>query len=113
MVVPLADGSAGRTWLTSLCQSGVWEVTSAEEVVTFRQLRRLAEKRRKGEEWTLISSTWLNVAFTLRGLEALLGASPAGILDGDLSIERFRDARFSRVSGGPPDDVHALLVVAA
>jgi Dyp-type peroxidase family len=98
------DASAGRTWLRRLRHDDVWEVTSAEEVVTFRQLRSLAEKRRRGKESELLSATWLNVAFTLGGLQALLGSPPPeGLFDGPISHEQFRDA----------SDVHALLLVAA
>src|SRR5262249_8401060 len=99
VLAQFGDASAGRAWLSRLRHGDVWEVTSAEEVMTFRLLRRLAEKRRRGQESELLSATWLNVAFTPGGLQALLGApSPEGLFQGPL-IEEFRDA----------GDVHALL----
>lgn len=61
------DQEAGRRWVKSILPY----IASAEEVAHFNQLFRLVRRRVRGQELSLIRSTWVNVAFSSHGLRAL------------------------------------------
>jgi hypothetical protein len=60
------DTEEARRWLTDI----IPEVATVEEVQAFKNLFKLVNKRRRGELGT-VSSTWMNVAFTHSGFEAI------------------------------------------
>jgi Dyp-type peroxidase family len=60
-----APGQA-RAWLTDLID----DIATAEEVIAFNNLFKLAKNRHHGREG-VVKATWTNVAFTFKGLKAL------------------------------------------
>jgi Dyp-type peroxidase family len=116
ILVHFPDRGAGQNWLQTLRHGSTWDITSAEEIETFKSLRKLAEQRRADDESRirLISSTWLNVAFSWRGLHLLLGCEGPDVFGGG-----FREETFKENCVTPPDGsraeiaVHALIMVGA
>jgi Dyp-type peroxidase family len=105
---------AALSWLHSLRNENTWDITSAEEVETFKKLRKLAEARRRGNEAHLVSACWLNIAFSPQGLQLLLEGSEDGLFDGELRENQFKRNRLpTPASPNAEVDVHALVVVAA
>jgi Dyp-type peroxidase family len=113
LLIRFPAGRAARDWLDRL-----WpEVTSAEDVRRFQ-----AERQRTGARSGEMSATWINVAFTRWGLEAL-GAESL-----EMFPEEFREGLHVRAAGlgdaretisewevgGTRDtEAHALLILAS
>ena len=110
--------TAGRSWV----QSVRTQIASAAEVTAFNNARR-AVAQRDGSQTSLLTSTWMNVAFTYAGLTAL------GVNSTDLSLfpQEFRSGMAARapqlgdVGASAPSNwplpfqrrAHALLILAA
>ncbi len=110
--------SAGRSWVQSVRA----QIASASEVTSFNSARR-AVAQRAGAQTSLLTSTWMNVAFTYAGLTAL------GVNSTDLSLfpQEFRSGMAARapqlgdVGASAPSNwplpfqrrAHALLILAA
>ncbi|MBW4602852.1 MAG: Dyp-type peroxidase [Calothrix sp. FI2-JRJ7] len=119
LFLTFTDTEEARRWLTDI----IPEVATVEEVQAFKNLFKLVNKRRRGELGT-VSSTWMNVAFTHSGFEAL-GVSG---LDLDSFPEAFkagmkaRAAEIGDVGASDPEhwiaelgskEIHALLIFAS
>ena len=112
VLVEFSSGIAGREWLRELRHDDIWEITTADEVAQFKTLRKRAEVRRRGEEASLISSTWLNVAFSRAGLQLLLETRRTDLL-GDARLDPRFTATHHAVGRNPARPVHALVIIAA
>jgi Dyp-type peroxidase family len=97
-----------RSWLRGFQHDGVWDVTTAHEVQTFKPLHALAARRRPGEASSLVAATWLNLAFSHRGLERLLGSDQPRIFTSRFAEERLHQ----NVCADGAEEVHAVLIVA-
>src|SRR4051812_5390127 len=60
-----AEAIKAREWLGEI----VGDVATTREVGAFNELFRSTRQRRNGRE--IVGATWMNLAFTYRGLEAL------------------------------------------
>lgn len=107
---PAADSA--RAWL----KETVSELTSAGDVVTFRELRAQGEMR---PELADLRSTWVNVAFSRVGLD-LLAPTPLGTFP--KPFEQGMAARAGvlgdmpatwRFGGTPETEAHALVIIGA
>lgn len=116
MLIHFTDREVGRKWLQTLRHGSVWDITSGHEIELFKSLRKLARQRRDDEEsrTRLISSTWLNIAFSWRGLQLLLDVEELGVFGEKYRLENFKENRIA-LSHGNRDEiaVHALLILGA
>jgi Dyp-type peroxidase family len=104
----IGDRDAAKKWISEQ----VDHIATAYEVLTFNRLFDEARDRRGGLEGT-VKSTWINIAFSHRGLQQLV----------PMEADRFRDAAFrsSRpdgavadwVVGGPNNEADIVVIVAA
>jgi Dyp-type peroxidase family len=109
--VSLRDGESGRAWVRALHP----EIASAEEVSTFNSLfSKLRARRNRNTEpdsgvLGVLAATWVNIAFSFRGLQILR--------DGNDTEGLPAAFKSNRVAGMPmPErysDVDALLIVAS
>ena len=118
LALTFPTAAAGRSWV----QSVRTQIASAAEVTAFNSARR-AVAQRAGAQTSLLTSTWMNVAFTHAGLAALKVNST------DLSLfpQEFRIGMAARapqlgdVGASAPSNwplpfqrrAHALLILAA
>jgi len=118
LALTFPTAAAGRSWV----QSVRTQIASAAEVTAFNSARR-AVAQRAGAQTSLLTSTWMNVAFTHAGLTALKVSST------DLSLfpQEFRNGMPARapqlgdVGASAPSNwplpfqrrAHALLILAA
>jgi len=109
--VHVRDGETGRAWLRALQA----EIASAEEVSAFNSLfSKLRARRSENPEpdngvLGVLAATWVNIAWSFRGLQVLRGAR---------ETERFPATfKSNRIAASPAypraDDVHALVIVAS
>ena len=111
----------GRQWLSTIID----DVATSDEVLTFDKLFKMIRNRR-GEEGT-VKSTWMNIAFSFRGLQALeatgLDSFPQAFQDG-MAGRVVNEANLlgdvdesdpeNWVVGGPgSEEVHALMIIAS
>lgn len=102
-------------------------LSSMEEVLAFRRLFR-ARKLKLGEKGIFLCSTWVNIAFSHRGIAALAGAADANAF-GDESFRQGLAARSTYlgdparstdaghasrwVVGGPKNEADIIIIVAS
>ena len=112
-----ADRKLARDWVGSVAG----EVATAQEVATFDGLFKLINGRRGGE-LGVIKATWMNLAFTHKGI-AFLGASgadqfPPAFTEGmkaraDANNDAGPSAPSNWVAAPRDGEIHALMIVAA
>ncbi len=73
LMLSIADAAAAKSWIR---QTACNEVATADEVLDFNKLFKKLRQRRG--EHAIVKCTWMNVAFTRRGL-ATLGVSVADL----------------------------------
>jgi Dyp-type peroxidase family len=104
-------GEAGRTWVKALEN----EIATAAEVTAFNTLFSKIRARRGDNAEPdsgvlgVLAATWLNVAFSFRGLQTLRGARETERFPPAFKTNRIPAAQaFDRA-----DDVHAVLIIAS
>jgi len=115
------DAGEFKIWLQALIPF----VATSAEVVAFNRLFK-AVRSRRGTERNTIKATWINIAFSARGLQ-LLGADVAAFLDpafkeglaprsaslGDPTSATAEGNPAKWVVGGTGDEVDVLVIVAS
>jgi Dyp-type peroxidase family len=109
VLVHFGAAAAVRSWLRSFHHDGVWDVTTAHEAQSFKHLHALAARRRQGEASSLLAATWLNLAFSHRGLDRLRGPEQATTFNTGCAEEQFHQNAYPE--GG--EAVHAVVILAA
>ncbi len=66
LFLQFTDAASARTWLASIID----DVTTSSEVIAFNKLFKEVTDRRHGREGT-VKATWMNIALTFPGLQAL------------------------------------------
>ena len=110
------DNASARDWVGGIAG----EVASAGEVGAFDRLFKLVNSRRGGE-LGVVKATWMNVAFTHKGVE-YLGAADAGRFPREFKegMKARADANLDTGASAPAKwvaalqgEIHALMIVAS